>query len=259
MSVLGLTRLDGLRTNTLNDDRGPALDRVSVLSEGMLEELRTRFNSSKLPPNDEQPAYALLGQVLALVYPLKVADLLSKQLLSAFGSIGASLTARVEQIHSMIPQGEEVYVILQAMHRLLIGALREKIQDGQYLRNSADLHNYLRLTLSYETSEQVRLLHLDSTNQLIKDEMHAVGTSNAIAIYPREIVRRALHQNSSALIIVHNHPSGDPTPSLDDIEMTRQIMRALHAINIHVHDHVIVGRRGCYSFKAEGLLAECNR
>ena len=203
---------------------------------------------------DDASAASLLGQILSLVYPANVADLLSKQILSVFGSLGASLAARLEQLHSSVPHGSEIYVILQSIHRLLVGVLREKIQDSLHIRNTEDLYNYLRLTLSHERSEQVRLLHLSSSNGLIRDELHATGTIDQIAVYPREIVKRSLELNSSALIVVHNHPSGDPTPSADDIDMTRRLGVALKAIGITLHDHVIVGRRECFSFKAERLI-----
>ena len=252
MSVLGL-RVQNGSADQDRQQRNDAFENTPTISS-YTEELRRRFEHKSLSEGDDTPSATLLGQALALIYPTQVAELLSKQLLSTFGSLGATLSARFEQLHAMIPNGSDIFLILRAMQRLLVGTLREKIQDGLHLRNSVDLHNYLRLTLSHEPSEQVRLLHLDSTNKMIRDEIHAIGTTNEVAIYPREIVKRALELNCSALIIVHNHPSGDPTPSVDDIDMTRLLTRALNAINIHLHDHVIVGRRECFSMKAEGLL-----
>jgi DNA repair protein RadC len=254
MSVLGLRVQTGFSNQSWpQKDDSPEVQSAVTIST-YTEEIRRRFSGVNLFEDDDASAATLLGQVLALVYPVQVAELLSKQLLSAFGSLGASLSARLEHVHAMVPNGSDIFVILRAIHRLLVGTLREKIQDGLHLRNSTDLHNYLKLTLSHERSEQVRLLHLDSRNQLIRDEVHAIGTTNEIAIYPREIVKRALDTNASALIIVHNHPSGDPTPSVGDIDMTRLLTRALNAINIHLHDHVVVGRGECFSMKAEGLL-----
>jgi DNA repair protein RadC len=254
MSVLGLRVQNGFPDQSWRQkDELPAVQCAETIST-YTEELRLRFSGVNLFDDDDAPAATLLGQTLALVYPVQVAELLSKQLLSAFGSLGASLSARFEQVHAMVPNGSEIFVILRSVHRLLVGTLREKIQNGLHLRDSKDLHNYLRLTLSHEPAEQVRLLHLDSKNQLIRDEVHAVGTTSEIAIYPREIVKRALEMNASAVIIVHNHPSGDSTPSVSDIDMTRLLTRALNSINIHLHDHVIVGRGECFSMKAEGLL-----
>jgi DNA repair protein RadC len=255
MAVLGLRVQNGsaeqrwLQTSGSYELEADAAT-ISTYTEG----LRERFSGVNLLEDGETSAATLLGQALALVYPVPVAELLSKQVLSAFGSLGASLAAGFEQVQATVPNGSGIFLILRAIHRLLVGTLREKIQDGLHLRNSVDLHNYLKLTLSHEPSEQVRLLHVDSQNKLIRDEVHALGTTNQIAIYPREIVKRALEMNASALIIVHNHPSGDPTPSVEDIDMTRLLTRALNAINIHLHDHVVVGRGECFSMKAEGLL-----
>jgi len=254
MSVLGLRVQNGLANQNWRGNVEPSDGENATTLSVYTEQLRSRFDGVNLLDDGDVPATTLLGQALALVYPVQQADLLSKQLLSAFGSLGASLSARVEQVHASVPNGSEIFLILRAIQRLLVGTLREKIQDGLHLRNSTDLHNYLRLTLSHEASEQVRLLHLNSTNKLIRDELHAVGTSNEIAIYPREIVKQALHHNASALIVVHNHPSGDPTPSIGDIVMTRLLKQALNAINIHLHDHVVVGKRDCFSMAAEGLM-----
>ena len=113
---------------------------------------------------------------------------------------------------------------------------------------------YVRLSLQHEPREQFRVLYLDKKNQLILDEIQNRGTVDHAPVYPREVVRRALELSASAMIIVHNHPSGDPTPSRADIDMTKQIVRAAHSLSVEVHDHLIVGREGVTSFKQLGLM-----
>jgi DNA repair protein RadC len=257
MSALGL-KVQGGNIAVL-----PHREDATVLDSGStqmgfepISDLLMRFSGVDLYTEDDPTPATLLAHILGLVYPLQASELLARQLLSVFGSLGASLSARVEHLQSNITNGFEVSIVLRAVHRLFIGALREKIKEGTHLRNIVDLTNYLRMTLSHEKSEQVRLLHLSPTNELIRDELHSVGTINHLAIYPREIVKRALDVSASALIIVHNHPSGDPTPSPEDVDMTRHLRRVLKAVDVELHDHVIVGKAECFSFKAEGFLHE---
>jgi DNA repair protein RadC len=123
------------------------------------------------------------------------------------------------------------------------------------LTNWDRLMDYLNAALARERVEQFRVLFLDVRNRLLADEAQARGTVNHTPVYPREVVKRALELQASAIILVHNHPSGDPTPSRDDIEMTREVKRAAAALSITLHDHVIVGNGRWLSFRAEGLLA----
>ncbi|MCA8889399.1 MAG: DNA repair protein RadC, partial [Parvularculaceae bacterium] len=114
--------------------------------------------------------------------------------------------------------------------------------------------DYCRATMAFEDREMFRILFLDKKNRLIKDEVQQVGTVDHTPVYPREVVKRALEHGASAIILVHNHPSGDPTPSRADIEMTAQIQKAASALNIRVHDHIIIGHATEVSFKGLGLL-----
>jgi DNA repair protein RadC len=116
------------------------------------------------------------------------------------------------------------------------------------------LLSYVRIALQHETREQVRVLYLDSKNQLILDEVTGRGTVNQAPVYPREIIRRALELSAVAVILVHNHPSGDPTPSKADIEVTGEVIAAGKPLGIAVYDHLVVGREGVVSFKAKGLM-----
>ena len=146
------------------------------------------------------------------------------------------------------------------MHQLkLIAATADRIAKSEIKRAVAlaswsDVIDYCRSSMAFADKEKFRVLFLDKKNQLIADETLAHGTVDHAPVYPREIVRRALELSSSAVILVHNHPSGDPTPSTADIDMTRQVVEAGRSLSITVHDHIVVGRDGTASFKALGLF-----
>ena len=133
--------------------------------------------------------------------------------------------------------------------------LREEIQDRPVIGSWTALLDYLQVALAHEPIEQFRVLFLDRKNILIRDEVQQRGTVDHTPLYPREIAKRALELGASALIMVHNHPSGDPTPSRADIEMTKQVVQALAPVGITVHDHVIVGKNRHTSFKSQRLIS----
>ena len=148
----------------------------------------------------------------------------------------------------------ETEVLLKLVTELLQRVLREQIQDRPVISSWSALLDYLQVTLSHEPIEQFRVMFLDRKNVLIKDEVQQRGTVDHTPLYPREIVKRALELAASAIIMVHNHPSGDPTPSHADLEMTQQVVTALAAVGIPVHDHVIVGKNRHTSFKSQRLI-----
>jgi DNA repair protein RadC len=148
----------------------------------------------------------------------------------------------------------ETEVLLKLVTELLQRVLREEIRDRPVLSSWSALLQYLQVTLSHEPIEQFRVMFLDRKNVLIKDEVQQRGTVDHTPLYPREIVKRALELAASAIIMVHNHPSGDPTPSKADLEMTQQVVTALSAVGITVHDHVIVGKNRHLSFKSQRLI-----
>jgi DNA repair protein RadC len=148
----------------------------------------------------------------------------------------------------------ETEVLLKLVTELLQRVLREQIQDRPVIGSWSALLDYLQVTLSHEPIEQFRVMFLDRKNVLIKDEVQQRGTVDHTPLYPREIVKRALELAASAIIMVHNHPSGDPTPSRADLEMTQQVVTALGAVGIQVHDHVIVGKNRHTSFKSQRLI-----
>jgi len=148
----------------------------------------------------------------------------------------------------------ETEVLLKLVTELLQRVLREQIQDRPLISSWTALLEYLQVTLAHEPIEQFRVMFLDRKNVLIKDEVQQRGTVDHTPLYPREIVKRALDLAASAIIMVHNHPSGDPTPSRADIDMTKQVVSALSAVGISVHDHVIVGKNKHTSFKSQRLI-----
>jgi DNA repair protein RadC len=148
----------------------------------------------------------------------------------------------------------ETEILIKAVGELLRRVLREQIQDRPVIGSWTALLDYLQVALAHEPIEQFRVLFLDRKNILIRDEVQQRGTVDHTPLYPREITRRALELQASALIMVHNHPSGDPTPSRADIEMTKQVVQALSPVGITVHDHVIVGKNRHTSFKSQRLI-----
>lgn len=150
--------------------------------------------------------------------------------------------------------GESAAAYIRATHLLLQRAAADQVKDRPVISNWAALLNYVRLGLRHETSEQARVLFLDRKNKLIADEVVGRGTVDHAPVYPREIARRALELAASAVILVHNHPSGDPTPSKADIDLTREIEKALKALEIRLHDHLVVGASETVSMKAKGLI-----
>jgi DNA repair protein RadC len=150
--------------------------------------------------------------------------------------------------------GEQAALDLKLAHEAAVRISREPVARRTVITSWTQLSAYLRTAMAHEPREQFRVLFLDRKNQLIADEAMNEGTVDHAPVYPREVVRRALELSAKSMIIVHNHPSGDPTPSRPDIEMTRQIIEAARALGIDVHDHLIVGRDGVASFKQLGLM-----
>jgi len=140
------------------------------------------------------------------------------------------------------------------MHETALRIGREPVKKRTVISSWSALLAYVKLALAHESREQFRVLYLDKKNQLIADEVMNKGTVDHAPVYPREVVRRALELSASSLILVHNHPSGDPTPSGADVEMTKQVVEAGRSLRIAVHDHLVVGRDGVASLKALGLF-----
>ena len=221
---------------------------------------------ARLPPElwaDEEVLEILLGYA----FPDLGAEL-GAWLLERFGGFGAVLAAeppRYAEHPTLAPGGSlagvtasERYVqltmLLKAVGQVLQRTLREQIQDRPVIGSWTALLDYLQVAMQHEAAEHFRLLFLDRKNILIRDEVQSRGTVDHTPLYPREVVKRALELAASALIMVHNHPSGDPAPSQADIDMTRQVIAALAQVNITVHDHIIIGKNRHVSFKTQKLI-----
>ena len=178
---------------------------------------------------------------------------LTVQLLDRFGSLGAVVSADPVRLTEVLG-GDGISVMLLKSVRAAVKAIvREPLEDRRVIRSAAALMDYLSVTMRHEPTETTRILYLDRKNGLIKDEVQR-GTVDHTPLYPREVVKRVLELGACAVILVHNHPSGDPTPSGADIQSTRQVAAALGTINVTLHDHVIVGRNREISFRKLNLL-----
>jgi DNA repair protein RadC len=200
------------------------------------------------------PDYELLELFLFRSIPKKDVKPLAKQLLGRFGSLGAVLGATPEELRTVRGVGEAVALDLKLLQEAVLRTAREQVGKRTVISSWSALLAYVKTALAHEPREQFRVLFLDKKNQLIADELMNRGTVDHAPVYPREVVRRALELSASAVILVHNHPSGDPTPSSADIDMTRQVAEAARPLRITVHDHLVVGRDGVASFRALGLF-----
>jgi DNA repair protein RadC len=198
--------------------------------------------------------YELLEMQLFLALPRRDTKAIAKRLLARFGSFAATIAAPVDELRAIEGMGDAGTAALKTVHAAALRLARADIENRPLLTNWARLIDYLTAVLAREPIEQFRVLFLDTRNRLIADEPQSRGTVNHTPVYPREVVRRALQLQATALILVHNHPSGDPTPSREDIAMTHDIRDAAIALSIALHDHVIIGRGHHTSFRREGLL-----
>jgi DNA repair protein RadC len=218
---------------------------------GHRDRLRERADAGGLAA---LPDYELLEMLLFRSIPRGDVKPLAKRLIARFGSFGAVLAAGPQALKTVPGVGDAIARDLGLMHEAALRTAREDIGRRPVISSWSALLAYVKVALAHEPREQFRLLFLDKKNQLIADEVMNHGTVDHAPVYPREVARRALELSASALILVHNHPSGDPTPSSADVDMTRQVVNACEVLRISVHDHLVVGRDGVASFKALGLL-----
>jgi DNA repair protein RadC len=218
---------------------------------GHRERLRARFAKGGA---DAMPDYELLELTLFAAIPRRDTKPLAKALLKRFGSFAEVIAAPRTRLMEIEGVGESV-----ANHLKIVEAAAQRLAKTQVMGRPAlsswtSLLDYCTATMARCDKEEFRILFLDRKNVLIADEVQNKGTVDHAPVYPREIIKRALELSSSAIILVHNHPSGDPTPSKADIAMTREIVTAAKALGISVHDHLVIGRAGHSSFKSLGLL-----
>ncbi len=198
--------------------------------------------------------YEMLELVLFRAIPRRDVKPLAKRLLAQFGDFNGVISAPPPRLAEIQGVGDavicELKIVEAAAHRLA----RARVMNRPALSSWDALMDYCKTTMAHRETEQFRILFLDRKNILVADEEQARGTVDHVPVYPREVVKRALELNASALILVHNHPSGDPTPSQTDVEMTRRIDDAAKSVGIVIHDHVVVGKASDASFRALGLL-----
>ena len=218
---------------------------------GTADRLRGRFLTSGA---DSLQDYELLELLLFSVIPRRDTKPIAKALIKRFGSFGEVISAPVEALMDVEGIKETAAVSLKAVQAAAQRLLRAKVKDQPVISSWNDLIAYCTARMAYNAIEQFRVIYLDRKNRLITDEAQAEGTVDHTPVYPREVVKRALELNASGVIMVHNHPSGDPTPSRADIDMTRKVKDALNAVSITLHDHIVVSRGGHVSFKSQGLL-----
>jgi DNA repair protein RadC len=179
---------------------------------------------------------------------------LAKELIKQFGSFAEVVSAPIERLKSIKGLGEaaiaEIKIVEAAAHQLARG----QVQQRTVLSSWSSVLDYCRTAMAFADKEQLRVLFLDKRNRLIADELQQEGTVDHTPVYPREVVKRALELSATAVILVHNHPGGDPTPSRADIEMTRVIVEVAKPLGIEVHDHIIVGKEGHASLKGLKLI-----
>jgi DNA repair protein RadC len=218
---------------------------------GHRERLRTRAATGGLAA---LPDYELLELLLLRTFPRGDVKPVAKALLARFGSLQAALSAPLSDLRQVSGVGDAAALDLKLLHEATVRMARSEAARRPVISSWSALLAYVRVSLAHEPREQFRALFLDKKNQLLADELVQDGTVDHAPVYPREIMRKALELSACALILVHNHPSGDPTPSQADIVMTRQIVEAGRSLSIVVHDHLVVGRDGVASFKALGLI-----
>jgi DNA repair protein RadC len=229
----------------------PLEDSAKPHFHGHRQRLRERFMAGG---GDALPDYELLELVLAQAIPRGDVKPLAKLLLGKFGGfteVIAAEPARLEEVKGVGPAVVAQFKVVQEAAKRMA---RGKVLNRPVLGSWDALIDYCSIAMAHNPIEQVRVLYLDKKNVLIADEMQQKGTIDHTPVYPREVVKRALELGATAMILVHNHPSGNPQPSKADIEMTRQIVTAAKNLGIIVHDHVVIGKGQHASFKSLGLL-----
>ena len=200
------------------------------------------------------PDYELLELVLFRAIPRQDVKPLARLLLDTFGDFNRVISAEPARLLMVKGVGDAVVLELKIIEASAQRLMRARVMNRPVLASWDALIDYCHTAMSHRETEQFRILFLDRKNVLIADEEQAKGTVDHVPVYPREVVKRALELNASALILVHNHPSGDPTPSDADITMTGQVQDAAQVLGITLHDHLIIGKSRELSFRAQGYL-----
>lgn len=245
----GLQESSGLFGTVVAPAAGPA----PVGNEGHRERLRARlFQAGPGALSDHE----MLEALLFLGIPRRDTKPIAKALIARFGSFAATLAAPAADLTEVDGVGDGAAAAIKIAHAAALRLASATIQEKPLISNWDALVAYLDVVFKSARIEQVRVLYFDTRNRLLADEAQGHGTVNHTPVYPREVIGRAIELKATALILVHNHPSGDPTPSRADIEMTQEIKAAADIFGIRVHDHIIVGNGRVTSFAREGLLGD---
>ncbi len=218
---------------------------------GHRERLRDRFRESP----EALPDYELLELALFTAIPRQDTKPLAKRLLDEFrGDLTALFAASRDRLKQIDGVGDAVADQIAVMAAFIARTAKQPVKEREVLSSWNAVVAYCTRAMAGQTTEQFRILFLDRKNKLLRDEVHGQGTVDHTPVYPREVVKRALELGASALVLVHNHPSGDPAPSASDVEMTKEIVAAAKTLDIAVHDHLIIGRDRHASLKQLGLM-----
>lgn len=233
------------------DEAGEGLAESAPHYHGHRERLRGRFRDAG---PDSVSDYELLELLLFRAIPQRDVKPLAKELIQKFGSFAEVIAAPRARLKEIKGVGESVVDELKIVQAAASRLAKGQVQKRPVLSSWSSVLDYCRMAMAYADKEQFRLLFLDKRNQLIADEVQQIGTVDHTPVYPREVVKRALELSATAIILVHNHPSGDPTPSRADIQMTQSIIEVAKPLGIAVHDHIIVGKEGHASLKGLKLI-----
>ena len=242
---------DGDDSDEYAGSQGSFFEGAAPLHAGHRQRLRDRFRKGGA---DALPDYELLELILFRALPRRDTKALAKNLIARFGSFAEVVTAPEPRLKEIEGAGDAVVTELKLVRAAALRLMRSEIMQRPALSSWAQVLDYLRAAQGFEHREQFRILFLDKKNHLIADEVQQQGTIDHTPVYVREVVKRALELSATAIVLVHNHPSGDPTPSRADIDMTKQIVAAAKPLGVAVHDHIIVGRDGHASFRALKLI-----
>ncbi len=242
---------DGDGSDEHTGGQGSFFEGAAPLHAGHRQRLRDRFRKGGA---DALPDYELLELILFRALPRRDTKTLAKTLIARFGSFAEVVTAPEPRLKEIEGAGDAVVTELKLVRAAALRLTRSDIMQRPALSSWAQVLDYLRAAQGFEHREQFRILFLDKKNHLIAGEVQQQGTIDHTPVYVREVVKRALELSATAIVLVHNHPSGDPTPSRADINMTKPIVAAAKPLGVAVHDHIIVGRDGHASFRALKLI-----
>lgn len=218
---------------------------------GHRERLREKFLEQG---PDALADYEIVELLLTLARPRIDCKPLAKALLKRFGSLPGVMAANPDTLRSVDGVGDSTVVALKLVQAVAQRMLKREVLDKPVLDSWNRVLDYCHSVMAHQREEQLRLFFLDGRNALVADEMQSKGTVNHTPLYVREVVKRALELGASALIMAHNHPTGDPSPSRDDIALTREVRNALKAVGVSLHDHIIIGRKGHVSLRSMNVI-----